>query len=91
MYYQVGNQCLEQQQAENVYFGLVVPVLTQDGQIIKPEHNGTAWQLNGQIIQANLPECNPADNVKNGLEIGWLVFGIMAACFFVIVIKRLFK
>ena len=67
MYYQVGNQCLEQQQAENVYFGLVVPVLTQDGQIIKPEHNGTAWQLNGQIIQANLPECNPADNVKNGL------------------------
>ena len=55
MYYQVGNQCLEQQQAENVYFGLVVPVLTQEGQIIKPEHNGTAWQLNGQIIQANLP------------------------------------
>ena len=75
MYYQVGNQCLEQQQAENVYFGLVVPVLTQDG----------------QIIQANLPECNPADNVKNGLEIGWLVFGVMAACYFVIVIKRMLK
>ena len=66
-------------------------VLTQDGQIIKPEHNGTAWQLNGQIIQANLPECNPADNVKNGLEIGWLVFGVMAACYFVIVIKRMLK
>ena len=75
MYYQVGNQCLEQQQAENVYFGLVVPVLKPDG----------------QIIQANLPECNPADNVKNGLEIGWSVFGVMAACYFVIVIKRLLK
>ena len=61
------------------------------GQIIKPEHNGTAWQLNGQIIQANLSECNPADNVKNGLDVGWLVFGVMAACYFVIVIKRLLK
>ena len=91
MYYQVGNQCLEQQHAENVYYGLVVPVITQDGKIIKPDYNGTAWQLNGQIIQANLPECNPADNVKNGLEIGWLVFGIMAACYFVIVVKRLLK
>lgn len=91
MYYQVGNQCLEQQHAENVYFGLVVPVLTQDGQIIKPVYNGTFWHLNGQIIQVNLPECNPADNVKNGLEIGWLVFGVMASCYFVIIIKRLLK
>ena len=91
MYYQVGNQCLEQQHAENVYYGLVVPVITQDGKIINPEYNGTAWQLNGQIIHPNLPECNPADNVKNGLEIGWFVFGVMAACYFVIVIKRLLK
>ena len=75
MNYQVGNKCLDKAQAENIYFSLVVPQITSDG----------------QIIQANLPECNPADNVKNGLEIGWLVFGLMAACYFVIIIKRLFK
>jgi hypothetical protein len=91
MHYQVGNKCLDKAQAENIYFSLVVPQITSDGQIIKPEYNGIAWQLNGQIIQANLPECNPADNVKNGLEIGWLVFGVMASCYFVIVIKRLLK
>ncbi|SPY05623.1 integral membrane protein [Neisseria meningitidis] len=44
MYYQVGNKCLEQSQAENVYFSLVVPQITQDGKIIKPEYNGTLWE-----------------------------------------------
>ena len=91
MHYQVGNKCLNKAQAENIYFSSVVPQITSDGQIIKPDYNGTSWQLNGQIIHSNLPECNPADNVKNGLEIGWFVFGVMAACYFVIVIKRLLK
>lgn len=60
MYYQVGNKCLEQTQAENVYFSLVVPQISQDGQIIKPEYNGSVWMLNGQTIKADLPKCNEA-------------------------------
>ena len=90
MYYQVGNKCLEQGQAENVYFSLVVPQITQDGQIIKPEYNGSAWTINGQIIKADLPQCDPAENLKSGLEIGWLLFAVMASVYFVSITKRLF-
>ena len=90
MYYQVGNQCLEQSQAENVYFSLVVPQISQDGQIIKPEYNGSVWTLNGQILKAALPQCDPVDNLKSGLETGWILFGVMAAVYFVSITKRLF-
>lgn len=91
MYYQVGNKCLEQSQAENVYFSLVVPQISQDGQIIKPEYNGSVWLLNGQTIKADLPQCNPAENLKLGLETGWLLFGVMAVVYFVVITKRLFQ
>lgn len=90
MYYQVGNKCLEQTQAENVYFSLVVPQISQDGQIIKPEYNGSVWTLNGQAIKADLPKCDPAENLKAGLDTGWFLFGIIAAVYFVSITKRLF-
>ncbi|WP_308018554.1 hypothetical protein [Neisseria bergeri] len=91
MYYQVGNQCLEQHQAENVYFSLVVPKITEDGKIIKPEYNGKDWKIDGQIINADLPECDPYENLQDGMYIGWLIFGIAASVYFVIVIKRLLR
>ncbi|MCP1661308.1 hypothetical protein [Neisseria perflava] len=91
MYYQVGNQCLEQSQAENVYFSLVVPTVTEDGRILKPEYNGTGWQLDGQVIKADLPQCSPEENLKDGLETGWLIFGVMAACYVIIVVKRMLR
>ncbi|MFV2028591.1 hypothetical protein [Neisseria sp. S1] len=91
MYYQVGNKCLEQSQAENLYFSLVVPLIKPDGTILKPEYNGLGWQLSGQTIQANLPACDPLDNFNSGLEIGWLIFGLMASLFFVSLIRSQFK
>ncbi|HFC8542326.1 TPA: hypothetical protein ACFP4Q_000433 [Neisseria weaveri] len=90
MYYQVGNKCLEQHQAENLYFSLVVPQITESGQMIKPEYNGSIWTLNGQTVQPNLPKCDPVDNVKSGLETGWLLFGVISAVYFVSITKRLF-
>lgn len=91
MYYQVGNKCLEQSQAENVYFSLVVPQISQDGQMVKPEYNGHVWQLNGQTIKADLPQCDPVENLKDGLETGWLLLGLMAAMYFVVIVKGLMK
>ena len=90
-YYQVGNKCLEQSQAENVYFSLVVPQITQDGKIIKPEYNGTLWKLNGQAIKADLPKCYPGENLKSGLDTGWILFGVMAAVYFVTLLKRVLR
>lgn len=90
MYYQVGNKCLERFQAENVYFSLVVPRITEDGRLLKPEYTGKSWQLNGETVQASLPQCSPAENVAEGLELGWLLFGVMASVYFVMVLKKLF-
>lgn len=90
MHYQVGNKCLEKAQAENVYFSLVVPQI-QDGVLVKPEYSGTGWVLNGQTITASLPECSPEDNVKSGLEMGWLLFGVMASVYFVLVLKKMIR
>ncbi|UOO78103.1 hypothetical protein LVJ85_06505 [Neisseria sp. Dent CA1/247] len=91
MYYQVGNKCLEQSQAENVYFSLVVPQINQNGEILKPEYDGNTWKLNGLILKASLPECNPVDNLKSGLEIGWILFGVMASVYFVGILKKVFS
>lgn len=91
MYYQVGNRCLEQVQAENVYFSLVVPQINQNGELLKPEYTGSSWQMNGITLKAALPECSPLDNVESGLEVGWLLLGVMASVYFVSIAKGLLK
>ncbi|PAX23297.1 hypothetical protein CKX34_11760, partial [Neisseria gonorrhoeae] len=45
MYCQVGNKCLEKHRAENLYFSLVVPRIKENGQIIRPEYNGSMWKM----------------------------------------------
>ena len=91
MYYQVGNKCLEQSQAEKRLFQLGSTSNNPRRQIIKPEYNGTVWKLNGQTIKADLPKCDPSDNLKSGLETGWLLFGVMAAVYFRIRPKKGFS
>lgn len=91
MYYQVGNKCLEASQAENLYFSLVVPQVMPDGRLIKPEYNGSSWSFNGQLITSSLPSCDPTDNLKNGMESGWLLFGVAAALYVFVVLKKVFR
>lgn len=59
--------------------------------IIAPEYRNNAWYLNGQIIHANLPVCDPVQNFKDGLELGWLVFAVMASCYVFVVLKGLLR
>lgn len=92
MGYQVGNQCFSTlQQAENHYFSLVAPVIRPDGTLLKPEYLGGQWNLNGQVLQANLPQCDPVQNLFDGMELGWLFFGAMAAVFTVTLIIKLLR
>lgn len=82
MGYQVGKICyLTKQQAENHYYSMTPPTVTQDGKIMQPQYTKAGWTLNGQIIQAALPECEPLENFKDGQYIGWSVFGIMIVAF----------
>ncbi len=80
MGYQVGLTCYATKaEAENAYFSAVSPVISPDGKLIQPIYNGLSWQLQGQAIQAYLPECNVIDSFKDGQLIGWSVFSILAA------------
>lgn len=92
MGYQVGNQCfLDKKQAENYYFSLVVPIVGADGKIHKPEYLVNQWKMNGEVLEAHLPECDPEQNLKDGLQLGWLIFGILALVWGITVIRRLLR
>jgi len=80
MGYQVGNNCYAtRQDAENVYFSLVPPRIGEDGKLIQLQASKLGWILNGQVVKAELPECNPIDSMRDGSYIGWSVVAIMAA------------
>lgn len=94
MGYQIGNVCYStKQEAENVYFSSVVPVVhtasngisislegirlpsslvnrSNTNTLIKPDYINGKWQLDGKVLTANLPQCNPMKNFKDGAEIG---------------------
>ena len=114
MGYQVGNHCYAtKQEAENVYFSLVAPVIYTSGQttstinnpniprppvtttnkatLIKPEYVNGKWTLQGQVINLNLAQCEPSENFKNGMELGWLIAGLMASMWLFMLVKRLLR
>lgn len=93
MNYQIGNQCLPESTAENLYFSSVVPAVSSDGSIIRPEYKNGIWQMNGQHLSVAkyLPPCSHLDNFKAGSEIGWQIFGLMAALYLFITLKGLLK
>lgn len=69
---------------------MTVPGKTQTN-LIAPQYTGGKWTLNGQTLTAQLPPCDPAKNMKDGAEAGWLFFGVMAACYVFVVLKRLLR
>lgn len=113
MGYQIGNHCYAtKEQAENVYFSLVVPTIqtTQSAttvtrpyplpnttipagtaKIVAPEYRNGKWYLQNSVIEANLPQCDSVQNFKQGQEIGWFVFGLMAAMYAFVLLKRLLR
>ncbi|WII92506.1 hypothetical protein QEO94_07600 [Kingella negevensis] len=94
MGYQVENNCFESREAaENYYFSLVIPVITQEGKLIQPSYNKNLkkWQMGDKIVEAYIPECDSVQNFKTGMEIGWLVFAIMGSLYAVHLIKGLLR
>lgn len=63
----------------------------QNAKIIAPEFKNGKWYLQNTVIQANLPFCNPAKNMRDGAELGWIVSGVFAGMYVFILIKRLLK
>ncbi|QMT33763.1 hypothetical protein LNQ82_04565 [Conchiformibius steedae DSM 2580] len=79
MGYQVGNTCYATKgAAENAYFSQVAPVIQQNGRLLQLQYNGNpkhidgGWTLNGRTVSASLPQCSPAENFKDGAQIGFM-------------------
>lgn len=97
MGYQVGNICYtDRMQAENAYFSSVSPVI-QNGRLVQLQYNGnpkhmdSGWTLNGRRVTADLPQCGPVQNFREGSELGWLIVLIMATLYVFTLIKGQLK
>ncbi|MBR0129066.1 MAG: hypothetical protein IJM09_04540 [Neisseriaceae bacterium] len=92
MGYRVGNVCYSNHMdAQNAYFGAVVPIISNDGTLLRPVFNGSTWTLNGVVLDTSFPACDPAQNFRDGVELGWLFAGILAMAFGFTIIKRLVR
>ena len=74
MGYQIGNQCVDKKvEAENHYFSQVIPTITADGKLLQPTYQTTqGWFYQGKKLEISLPKCDPVQNFKDGMELGFL-------------------
>ena len=91
MGYQVGNVCYpNEEQAKNVYFSSVSPVITADGKLQQLQSINGKWYLNAVEIKAHLPSCDVAENFKHGYEmVGLLLPTAVLLCCMKVVIDML--
>ena len=69
MGYQVSNTCYPTREAaENVYFSSVSPVITDNG-VKQMNYTENGWYYGSQKLQAQFPECDPAQNYQAGYEL----------------------
>lgn len=61
---------------------------TSQAKLLKPEFQNGRWVFNGQTVQANLPQCDPVKNFKDGQEVGWIVFAVIAAMYVFVLVKK---
>lgn len=64
---------------------------SNQAKMIAPEFKNGKWYLQNNVITANLPECDPAQNMRDGAELGWYVASIMATVWLFVLLKRLLR
>lgn len=64
---------------------------SNQAKMIAPEFRNGKWYLQNNVVTANLPECDPVKNFKDGQEIGWIVFGVLAAMYVFLLLKKLLR
>lgn len=80
MGYQIGNRCFDtQQQADDVYFSQVVPLVVRAppfyiAHLVNPVYHSDTqhWTLGGVTVSGTYtyPSCSPIDNFKDGMAFG---------------------
>lgn len=92
MGYRVGRICYEtKQEAVDVVVSQVLPVITADGSLRHPVKQGDNWQYAGQPVNLSLPECDPNEYFKAGLEVSQIVIVILATIYGFRLIKKIIE
>lgn len=67
MGYRVGYQCFaNHEQAQDYLLSQQLPVITEQGQLIRPVKQGNDWYLNGQKVYLSFPECEISEQIVFG-------------------------
>lgn len=91
MGYAVGNLCYDnRQQAEDVYYSKVVPYV--DGKALyQPIRQADGWYFQGTKLQAALPSCDPAQNFRDGVQLGLYLMIPLVFAWGVVIIRRILR
>ncbi len=90
MGYRIGWQCFETaESAHNYLLSQQAPIITPDGQLVRPVKQGQHWYLNSQQIQLSFPECSPVEQIQYGAILAAPFIGLFALVWAIRLIKRL--
>ena len=88
---QVGLVCYpDRVQAEDAYYSRVVPTVDA-ARLYQPERKADGWYYQTAKLQAALPQCSPGQSLKEGVELGFLVFGLLAVAWGIQFIRRVLR
>lgn len=74
MSYRVGTQCVETQlSADDLILSQQPPVLTADGQLVRPVRKADGWYWQNQKIQLSHPPCDEMAQMQSGMQYGGLL------------------
>lgn len=92
MGYRIGYQCFEQKhEAHDWLLSQQPPLITADGQLIRPIKQGKDWYLNGQQIDLSFPECNIGEQIQFGAMLAAPFIGLFALIWAFHLAKRLIE
>ncbi|RPD83120.1 hypothetical protein EGK75_10500 [Neisseria weixii] len=91
MGYAVQGQCFEKEiDAQDLFFGGSVPVISADGRPMMFQRKPDGWYLQSEKVETHFPSCDPVQNFQDGAEIGFLILGMVVSTIILGRIARMF-
>lgn len=80
--YQVAQHCFaDKADADNYLLSQIVPVITSDGRILKPEYQQGQWTFNGQVLNPTYPPCDIMSRVQEGAFFASFLIPVLVVAF----------
>lgn len=91
MGYRVGSQCVSTQlMADDLIFSAQSPILTVEGQVLRPIRHKDGWYYQGQQVKLSYPPCSEIAQMQNGAIVGGSLLLLFAVAYgFRLVIKTI--